>query len=318
MRTFGNLARAASCPPRARLPLLRGTASISKQKWERAAMNQTIIDLYDRFTHGGMSRRQFLDRLTVLAGGSVAANAMLSLLQNNYAVAEVIPESDSRIKTETAKIAGISTYLVRPAVGDNFPTVIVIHENRGLNPHIKDVTRRLTVEGFLAAGVDLLTPLGGTPSDEDKARDMIGQLKPDDVATTLTAVADALRKRPDSNGKVGAVGFCWGGGAVNNLAIADPTLNAGVAYYGRQPDAAKVASIKAPLLLHYGGLDTNINPGIPAYEQALKAAGKDYQIYIYEGANHAFNNDTNAARYNKQAADLAWGRTLEFLKRQLA
>jgi carboxymethylenebutenolidase len=264
-----------------------------------------------------MSRRQFLDRLTVLAGGTVAANAMLSLLQNNYALAEVVPESDSRIKAETVTLAGTSTYLVKPASGEKFPTVIVIHENRGLNPHIKDVTRRLAVEGFLAAGVDLLTPLGGTPTDEDKARDMIGQLKPDDVAKTLTAVVDELRKRPDSNGKVGAVGFCWGGGAVNNLAVADPSLNAGVAYYGRQPDASKVAAIKAPLLLHYGGLDTNINPGIPAYEAALKATGKDYKIYVYDGANHAFNNDTNAARYNKQAADLAWGRTLEFLKKNL-
>jgi len=281
-------------------------------------MNQTIIDLYDKFTHGGMSRRSFLERLTVLAGGTAAANAMLGLLQNNYALAEVVPESDSRIKAETVTIAGVSTYLVKPAGGDKFPTVIVIHENRGLNPHIKDVTRRFATEGFLAAGVDLLTPLGGTPADEDKARDMIGQLKPDEVAQQLTAVADALSKRPDSNGKVGAVGFCWGGGAVNNLAVADPSLKAGVAYYGRQPDAAKVAAIKAPLLLHYAGLDTNINPGIPAYEEALKAGGKDYKIYMYEGANHAFNNDTNAARYNQEAADLAWGRTLEFFKQHLA
>jgi carboxymethylenebutenolidase len=289
-------------------------------------MNQTIIDLYDQFTHGGMSRRRFLDRLAVLAGGTAAANAMLGLLQNNYAQAEMVPESDSRIKTETVAIdAGgtpINTYLAKPAQGtsgggDKFPTVVVIHENRGLNPHIKDVTRRLAIEGFLAAGVDLLTPLGGTPTDEDKGRDMIGTLKPDDVAKQLTAVVAGLRTRPDSNGKVGAVGFCWGGGAVNNLAVADPTLNAGVAYYGKQPDASKVAAIKAPLLLHYGGLDTNINPGIPAYEAALKAASKDYQIYVYEGANHAFNNDTNAARYNKAAADLAWSRTVEFFKQHL-
>ena len=280
-------------------------------------MNQTIIDLYDTFTHGGMSRRSFLERLTVLAGGTAAANAMLALLQNNYALAEMVPESDSRIQTETATIAAIDSYVAKPANGDKFPAVIVVHENRGLNPHIKDVTRRLAVEGFLAVGVDLLTPLGGTPSDEDKARDMIGQLKPDDVAKQLTAVVDELRKRPDSNGKVGAVGFCWGGGAANNLAVTDPTLNAAVAYYGRQPEAAKVASIKAPMLLHYGGLDTNINPGIPAYEEALKAGGKDYKIYVYEGANHAFNNDTNAARYNKEAADLAWSRTLEFLKAHL-
>lgn len=285
-------------------------------------MNQTIIDLYDQFTHGGMSRRRFLDRLAVLAGGTAAANAMLGLLQNNYALAEMVPESDSRIKTETVAIdAGgtpINTYLAKPATGDKFPTVLVIHENRGLNPHIKDVTRHLATEGFLAAGVDLLTPLGGTPTDEDKGRDMIGTLKSDEVARLLTAVVANLRARPDSNGKVGAVGFCWGGGAVNNLAVADPTLNAAVAYYGKQPDASKVPAIKAPLLLHYGGLDTNINPGIPAYEEALKANGKDYKIYVYEGANHAFNNDTNAARYNKEAAELAWSRTVEFFKKNLA
>jgi carboxymethylenebutenolidase len=281
-------------------------------------MNQTIIDLYDQFTHGGMSRRRFLDRLAVLAGGTAAATALLPQLQNNYALAEMVPESDSRIKTETVTIATINTYVAKPASGDKFPAVIVIHENRGLNPHIKDVTRRLATEGFLAVGVDMLTPLGGTPTDEDKAREMFGQVKPDDVAAQLTAVVAAVRARPDSNGKVGAVGFCWGGGAVNNLAVADPTLNAGVAYYGKQPDASKVSAIKAPLLLHYGGLDTNINPGIPAYEEALKAAGKDYKIYVYEGANHAFNNDTNTARYNKEAADLAWRRTLEFFKQHLS
>ena len=156
-------------------------------------------------------------------------------------LAEIVPESDSRIKTETVTIANINTYVAKPASGDKFPSVIVIHENRGLNPHIKDVTRRLATEGFLAVGVDMLTPLGGTPTDEDKAREMIGQVKPDDVAAQLTAVVAAVRARPNSNGKVGAVGFCWGGGAVNNLAVADPTLNAGVAYYGKQPDAAKVA-----------------------------------------------------------------------------
>jgi carboxymethylenebutenolidase len=281
-------------------------------------MNQTIIDLYDKFTHGGMSRRKFLDRLAVLAGGTAAANALLPLLKNNYALAETVPESDGRIKTESVTIEGINSYVAKPASGDKFPSVIVIHENRGLNPHIKDVTRRFATEGFLAVGVDMLSPLGGTPADEDKAREMFSQVKPDDVARQLNAVVAAVRARPDSNGKVGAVGFCWGGGAVNNLAVADPTLNAAVAYYGRQPDASKVPSIKAPLLLHYGGLDTNINPGIPAYEEALKANGKDYRIYIYEGANHAFNNDTNAARYNKEAADLAWGRTLEFLKKNLS
>jgi carboxymethylenebutenolidase len=284
-------------------------------------MEQRIIDLYDRFTHGSMSRRRFFERLTVLAGGTVAAQAMLTLLQNNYALAETVPESDSRISTETVSLDGggtpVSAYLAKPAAAGKHPAVIVIHENRGLNPHIKDVTRRFATEGFLAAGVDLLTPLGGTPADEDKAREMIGTLKPDAVAAQLKGVVAALRARPESNGKVGAVGFCWGGGAVNNLAVADPSLDAGVAYYGRQPAADKVPAIHAPLLLHYAGLDTNINPGIAGYEQALKANGKQYQIYLYEGANHAFNNDTNAARYNKEAATLAWGRTVEFLRKNL-
>jgi carboxymethylenebutenolidase len=281
-------------------------------------MNQTIIDLYDKFTHGHISRRKFLDRLAVLAGGTAAATALLPLLRNNYALAEMVPESDSRIKTETVTIATISTYVAKPATGDKFPTVVVIHENRGLNPHIKDVTRRFATEGFLAVGVDMLTPLGGTPADEDKGREMIGQLKPEDVAAQLTAVVAAVRARPDSNGKVGAVGFCWGGAAVNNLAIADPTLNAAVAYYGRQPSDDKVAAIKAPLLLHYAGIDENVNKGIQGYEAALKAAGKTFDLHMYDGANHAFNNDTNAARYNKEAADLAWGRTLEFFRKNLA
>jgi carboxymethylenebutenolidase len=286
-------------------------------------MNQTIIDLYDRFTHGHITRRSFLDRLAALAGSTAAATALLPLLANNYALAETVPEADSRIKVETGTIAGINTYVAKPAQGtsgggDKFPTVIVIHENRGLNPHIKDVTRRFATEGYLAVGVDMLTPLGGTPTDEEKAREMFNQVKPDDVAKQLTAVVAAVRARPDSNGKVGAVGFCWGGAAVNNLAVADPTLDAAVAYYGRQPTDDKVPAIKAPLLLHYAGIDENVNKGIAGYEAALKANGKSYEVYSYEGANHAFNNDTNAARYNKEAADLAWGRTLAFLKKNLA
>jgi len=285
-------------------------------------MNQTIIDLYDRYTHGHITRRSFLDRLAALAGGTAAATALLPLLANNYARAETVPESDSRIKVETVTTAGISTYVAKPAQGtsgggDKFPTVVVIHENRGLNPHIKDVTRRFATEGYLAVGVDMLTPLGGTPADEEKAREMIGQLKPEEVATQLTAIVAAARARPDSNGKVGAVGFCWGGAAVNNLAVADPSLNAAVAYYGRQPSDDKVPAIKAPLLLHYAGIDENVNKGIQGYEAALKANSKSYELHMYEGANHAFNNDTNEARYNKEAADLAWGRTLEFFKKNL-
>lgn len=285
-------------------------------------MDQRIIDLYDDFTHGGMSRRSFLDKLAALAGSTAAASALLPILQNNYALAQTVQESDPRITTETVDIPGaqgLKGYLVKPKdAAGKLPTVIVIHENRGLNPHIKDVTRRMATEGFLALGLDYLSPMGGTPADEDKGREMIGQLKQPDVIAYGKAAVAYLKGHPDSNGKVGAVGFCWGGGAVNNLAVNEPNLNAGVAYYGGQPKAEDVPKIQAALMLHYGGLDERINAGIPAYEAALKQAGKTYEIYVYEGANHAFNNDTNAARYDEGAAELAWRRTVDFLKRNLA
>lgn len=280
-------------------------------------LNQGVIDLYDRFTHGDIDRRKFLEKLTILAGSSTAAYALLPLLKNNYAQAEMVPENDSRITVETAQIAGYNVYIARPASGDKFPAVEVIHENRGLNPHIKDVTRRLATEGFLAGGVDFLTPAGGTPADEDQARDMIGKL---DKAATVKGAVDVvagLRSHANSTGKVGAVGFCWGGAMVNNLAVADPTLDAGVAYYGMQPAAEEVAKIKAPLLLHYAGIDERVNAGIDAYKAALEKEDKEFQLYMYEGANHAFNNDTNTARYDASAATLAWGRTVEFLKTKL-
>jgi carboxymethylenebutenolidase len=285
-------------------------------------MDQRIIDLYDDFTHGGMSRRSFIDKLAALAGSTAAATTLLSVLQSNYAHAQIVPESDPRITTETVDIPGVQGlrgYLVKPkdATG-KLPTVIVIHENRGLNTHIKDVTRRMATEGFIALGLDYLSPMGGTPADEDKGREMIGQLKQPDVIAYGKAAVAYLKSRPDGNGKVGAMGFCWGGGAVNNLAVNEPGLNAGVAYYGGQPKAEDVPKINAAMMMHYGGLDERINAGIPAYEAALKQAGKTYEIYVYEGANHAFNNDTGAARYNKEAADLAWGRTIGFLKKNLA
>jgi len=287
----------------------------------REKPSQAIIDLYDAFTHGRLSRRSFLDRLVLLAGGSAAATAVLALLKNDYAMAETVPEGDSRIRAKSAIVQGpdgaIACYQAEPAAEGKYPAVIVIHENRGLNPHIKDVTRRLAVAGYLGFAPDLLSAQGGTPSDEDKARDMIGKLDAARVVVALRAVDAALREMPDSTGKVGVVGFCWGGGYANQLAVAEPTLNAAVAYYGRQPKAEDVPAIKAPLLLHYAGLDQATNAGIPAYEAALKANGKSYEIYVYDGANHAFNNDTNPARYDKAAADLAWTRTLDFLKRNL-
>jgi carboxymethylenebutenolidase len=285
-------------------------------------MDQRIIDLYDDFTHGGMNRRAFLDRLAALAGSTAAATTLLTVLQNNYAQAQTIPENDPRITAETVDIPGaqgLKGYLVKPKdAAGKLPTVIVVHENRGLNPHIKDVTRRMAAEGFIALGLDYLSPMGGTPADEDKGRDMIGQLKgPDMIAYGKAAVA-YLKTRPDSNGKVGAIGFCWGGGTVNNIAVASPELLAAVPYYGGQPDAEQVKQIKGRVMAHYGGLDERINAGIPEFEEALKVAGVDYQIFIYEGANHAFNNDTSAARYDKTAADLAWQRTVAFFKETLA
>jgi Dienelactone hydrolase and related enzymes len=284
-------------------------------------MDQKIINLYDKYTHGLISRRDFLDRLALITGSAAAANAMLPLLQNNYAQAAVIDENDKRIKTETFRISPedkLSGYLAKPVQSGKLPVVIVIHENRGLNPHIKDVTRRFAIEGFLALGVDFLSPVGGTPDDEDKAREMIASLDSAGVLDWCRKTVSIMKQHPDGNGHVGAVGFCWGGGWVNALAAAEPQLDASVAYYGMQAPADKVSGIHAPLLLHYAGLDERINAGIPAYEEALKKANKTFDLYIYESVNHAFNNDTNPARYNKQAADLAWSRTIAFLEKYLA
>lgn len=282
-------------------------------------MDQKFIDLFDRYTHGGMNRRDFLERLSALAGSAAAALALLPVLENNYAQAELVPENDPAITAAEAEIApGIKGYLVRPAAAGTYPAVLVIHENRGLNPHIKDVTRRMAKEGFIAFGGDYLTASGGTPADADKAREMIGELKPEDVLAFSRAAIAALAKAEGSTGKVGAVGFCWGGGTVNALAVSgDPNLKAGVAYYGRQAPASDVPKLVAPLLLHYAGMDERINAGIAEYEAALMANGKAFELHMYEGANHAFNNDTNAARYDKVAADLAWGRTVAFFRKYL-
>ena len=285
-------------------------------------MDQKIIDLYDEFTRGGMSRRDFLDRLAYLAGGAAAAAALVPFLQNNEVLAQTVAESDSRLAAERVeyeagggKIAG---YLARPKGGQKRPAVIVIHENRGLNPHIQDVARRLAVDGFLALSPDLLSPLGGTPADADQAAKMIGTLNAGETIARLAGTVSYLARHAESTGKVGVVGFCWGGGMVNRLAAAGTSLNAGVAYYGAQIPAADVPKITSPLVLHYASIDERINAGIADYEAALKANNKTYEKYMYEGASHAFNNDTNAARYNKEAATLAWGRTIAFLKKALA
>ncbi len=283
-------------------------------------MDQRIIDLYDRFTHGGISRREFLDRLAEIAGSSAAALALLPLLQNDYARAAMVAPDDARLAIDAVSYDAAGTtirgYLARLKAKGKRPAVIVIHENRGLNPHIQDIARRIALEGFLSLAVDMLSPLGGTPADEDKARDMIGTLNPDETARRIAAAVPFLERHAESTGKAGAVGFCWGGGMVNRIAVLSPALKAGVAYYGVQPPASQVPSIHAPLLLHYAGLDQRVNAGIAAYEAALKANHKRYAIYIYPNVNHAFNNDTSS-RYDKAAADLAWSRTIAFFKENL-
>ena len=284
-------------------------------------MDQKIIDLYDRFTHGGMSRRQFLDRLAEIAGSSAAALALLPLLQNDYARAAMVAPDDARLASERVAYDSpkgkINGYLARLKAKGKRPVVLVIHENRGLNPHLEDVARRFAAEGFLAYAVDLLSLIGGTPASEDAARDLHAKMNQDDAVVALVSAVSFLKRHPESTGKVGAVGFCFGGLMINRLAAASPELDAGVAYYGRQVPAAQVPNIKAALLLHYAEKDDGVNTGIPAYEAALKANNKKFTIYTYPGTQHAFNNDTGAARYNEAAAKLAWSRTLAFFKDNL-
>jgi carboxymethylenebutenolidase len=285
-------------------------------------MDQRIIELYDRFTHGGMSRRDFLDRLAELAGSAAAGAMLLPLLQNDYARAALVPPDDARLVSERASYdapgAKMSGYLVRLKSKGKRPAVLVIHENRGANPHIQDVARRLALEGFLAFAVDALSPQGGTPPDEDKARGMFASLDRGEAARQIAAAVPFLAAHAESNGNVGAVGFCWGGGMVNRIAaIAPPALKAAAPYYGEQVPAEQVPAIRAALLLHYAGNDPRINSGIAAYEAALRANNKRYTIHMYEGAQHSFNNDTSGARYDKAAADLAWSRTIAFFKQEL-
>jgi len=284
-------------------------------------MDQKIIDLYDEYTHELLDRREFLKKLSILVAGTAAANALLLLLENNYAKAEIVSKGDPRLLTDHIKYPGatgdVRAHFARPKGDEKLPGVVVIHENRGLNPHIEDVTRRVALEGFLAIGPDALSPLGGTPKDPNKARELIGKLDSQSTVQNYVAAVRYLKTHPASTGKVGVIGFCWGGGMANQVAVNSPDLSAAVPYYGRQPAAEDVSKIKASLLLHYAGDDERINKGIPAYEAALKKASVDYKIYMYEGAKHAFNNDTNAARYNKEAAQLAWQRTISFLKEKL-
>ncbi|HUG60987.1 MAG TPA: dienelactone hydrolase family protein [Methylomirabilota bacterium] len=286
---------------------------------ERIKITQEMIRLYDEYTHLTLDRRGFMSKLTKVAGSTAAAAAIVPLLEANQARAAIVAPDDPEVTTERVEFTGatgnMTAYLARPA-GDTatLPAVVVIHENRGLNPHIEDVARRLAKDGFLALAVDFLSPAGGTPDDEDRAREMIGALDGLETLNNAVAAVTFLKTHPSGNGNVGAVGFCWGGGLVNQLATASPDLDAGVAYYGRTPDSAAVPNIEASMMLHYAGLDERINAGIPEYETALRAAGVDYQVFVYDGVNHAFNNDTSEARYDKAAADLAWERTTAFFR----
>ncbi len=284
-------------------------------------MDQRIINLFDEFTHKPLSRVVFMERLTQLTGSTAAAVALLPLLEVNYAKAETILSQDDRLFTERITYPGdgaeMKAYVARPKEDKKYGSVVVIHENRGLNPHIEDVTRRLALAGYLALAPDALSPLGGTPQDADQARDMFQKLDAAKNLNNFTKAFDYLRGRKDSNGKFGVVGFCWGGGMANQMAVHVPDLKAAVPFYGRQPDVADVPKIKAALQLHYAGQDERINAGIAAYEEALKKSGIRYEIFTYEGAQHAFHNDTAPTRYNEAAAKLAWERTLACFQKYL-
>jgi carboxymethylenebutenolidase len=282
-------------------------------------MDQKIITLYDEYTHSKLSRKDFMKKLAIITGSTAVALTILPLLENNYASAASF--QDDSVLSENITYPGVDgdmkAVLARPKDKKDLGCVVVIHENRGLNPHIIDVTKRVAAEGFIALGVDALSPFGGTPADEDKGRELIGKLDADKNLQNYLKGLEYLRGIKGGNGKTGVVGFCWGGGMANKLAVNDPKLQAAVAYYGAQAKAEDVPRIRASVMLHYGGLDERINAGIPAYEEALKQNHVDYKVFIYEGVNHAFNNDTSPTRYNEAAAKLAWQRTIDLFKTKL-
>lgn len=283
---------------------------------------QELMNDFNLYAHGEMNRREFLERAQKYAVGGVTAVALWESLRHNYAWAQQVPKDDKRIKVGYETVASpqgnknIRGYFARPAKDGKYPAVLVIHENRGLNPYIEDVTRRLATEGYMAYAPDGLTTVGGYPGDEEKAVEIFKTVDADKMFEDFVAAAEWLRTRPECTGKIGAVGFCFGGSTVNKLAVRLPYLNAAVAFYGGQPPAADAAKIKSPLMLHYAGLDTRINAGWPAWEQALKAHHVTYTAYIYEATNHGFHNDTTP-RYDEKAAKLAWARTLEFFAKYL-
>lgn len=282
-------------------------------------MDQQIINLYDEYTHKPLSRHDFLKRLAVLAGSTAAATTLLPLLESNYVNAAATP--DDNLFTEYVTYKGlpseVTAYIARPEKAKKYPAVIVIHENRGLTPHIEDVARRAARAGYLAIAPNALSALGKTPANEDEARQWFTGLKAEDNLQNFLNAFPYLNSRKDYKGKVGCVGFCWGGAMANTLAVNAPALGAAVAFYGRQPALEDVPRIKAAVQLHYAGEDERVNAGMAPYEEALKQNKIRYEQYFYEGTQHAFHNDTSAARYHEAAAKQAWGRTLAFFKKHL-
>jgi carboxymethylenebutenolidase len=285
--------------------------------------DQELLDLFDAYVHGGLDRRGFLDRAAKFAVGGLTAAALLEALSPRFAEAQQVPKDDKRIKAEYVEYSSpsgsgkVRGYLVRPAAtAGKLSAVLVVHENRGLNPHIEDIARRLALEGFVAFAPDALTPLGGYPGDEDQARELFAKLDQTKTREDFVEAVKWLKARTDATGKIGVVGFCYGGGIANMLATRVPDLAAAVPFYGNQPPAADVAKIKASLLIHYAENDERINAGWPAYEAALKANKVRYTAHTYPGTQHGFNNDTTP-RYDAKAAKLAWTRTIELFKQAL-
>jgi carboxymethylenebutenolidase len=284
-------------------------------------MDKKISELFRGYKNGDLSRRDFVKKLAVYTGSITGALALLPVFEENDIMSAKKPKGEIEIITEFIKYPAatgeMKAYMARPKKGKKFPAVIVIHENRGLVPHIQDVTRRMAKEGFLALGPDALSPVGGTPEDVSNVGELFKKLNGEETTKNFVAAVKYLKTHPNSNGKVGCTGFCWGGAMTNQVAVNSPDLNAAAPYYGRQPSAEDVAKIKAPVMAHYAENDAGINAGIQAFEEALKKNGIEYQIFSYPGTGHGFNNDTNAGRYNEAAAKLAWERTVGFFKEKL-
>ena len=288
-----------------------------------ADFDQELLILFDAYVHGDLDRRGFLDRASKFAVGGMTAVGLLAALSPDFAAAQMIPKDDARLKTELVDVPSpsgygtIKAYVAKPAnATGKLPSVLVIHENRGLNPHIEDITRRIALDGYLALAPDALSPLGGYPGDEDKARTLFATLDQTKTRQDMLAAAATLKARTDSNGRVGVVGFCYGGGIAHMLSTQLPDLAAAVPYYGNHPPVEDAAKVKAPLLIHFAAVDERINAAWPAYETALKAAGARYTAHQYPGTQHGFNNDTTP-RFDAAAAKLSWDRTMAFFKELL-